>query len=85
MEQKGHAERIHAVAVTGEFFPDLGVTPLLGRLLLAGDDHVVLLSYACWVRSFGRDPNVVGRMVRLQDHAYTVVGVTQQAFTVPPR
>lgn len=81
MEQQGHAERIHAAAVTEEFFTDLGVTPLLGRVLLTGDDHVLLLSYACWTRSFGRNPNVIGRRVRLQGHAYTIVGVTQQAFT----
>ena len=81
MEQQGHVERIHAEAVTGNFFRDLGITPVLGRALFAGDDHVVVLSHACWARSFGRDPNVIGRPVRLQGHVYTIVGVTQQAFT----
>jgi putative ABC transport system permease protein len=81
MEQQGHVERIHAEAVTGNFFRDLGITPVLGRALFARDDHVVVLSHACWARSFGRDPNVIGRPVRLQGHVYTIVGVTQQAFT----
>jgi predicted permease len=81
LEQRGHAERIHVVATTGDFFRNLGVTPMLGRVLVSGDDHAVVLSYACWSRSFGRDPNVVGQIVRLQGHAYTVAGVTEQGFT----
>ena len=81
MEQQGHAERVHAVAVTGRFFLDLGITPMLGRLLLPTDDHAVVLSYACWLRSFARDPNVIGQLVQLQGHGYTIVGVTQQSFT----
>jgi len=54
---------------------------MLGRLLLPTDDHAVVLSYACWLRSFARDSNVIGQLVRLQGHAYTIVGVTQQSFT----
>jgi predicted permease len=81
LERGGHAERIHVVAVTESFFNDLGVTPLLGRVLGSGDSHAVVLSYACWSHSFGRDPKVLGRVVRLQGHPYTVIGVTQQAFT----
>jgi predicted permease len=81
LEQGQHAERIHAVAVTEDFFRSLGAMPMLGRVIVPGDDHVVVLSYACWSQNFGRDPNVVGWRVRLQGHAYTVVGVTGRAFT----
>ena len=81
LERGQRAERIHAVAITEDFFGNLGATPMLGRVIVAGDDHVVVLSYACWSRIFDRDPNVVGQVVRLQGHAYTVVGVTERAFT----
>jgi predicted permease len=81
LEQGQHAERIHAVAVTEDFFRSLGAMPMLGRVIVPGDDHVVVLSYACWSQNFGRDPNVVGQRVRLQGHAYTVAGVTGRAFT----
>ncbi len=81
LERTGFAERIHAVAVTGNFFADLGVAPLLGRVLGSRDDHVAVLSYACWSRSFRRDPKVIGQAIRLQGHAYTIIGVTPEAFT----
>jgi predicted permease len=81
LERRGIAERIHTVAVTASFFSDLGVVPLLGRIIGSGDNHVAVLSYACWSRSFGRDPTVLGQAVRLQGHAYTIIGVTPEAFT----
>jgi len=81
LERRGVAERIHTVAVTESFFSDLGVVPLLGRVPGSGDDHVAVLSYAYWSRSFGRDPKVLGQVVRLQGHGYTIVGVTPEAFT----
>ena len=81
LESSGHAERVHVVAVTEDFFSRLGVAPLLGRVLGSGDDHVAVLSYACWSRSFARDPKVLGQTVRLQRHTYTIAGVTPRAFT----
>lgn len=81
LERSGLAERIHAVAVTESFFSDLGVVPLLGRLPGAGDNHVAALSHAYWSRSFGRDPKVLGQVLGLQGHPYTIVGVTPEAFT----
>ncbi len=81
LEVDGHAERIHAVAVTEDFFNSLGVTPLLGRVLGGGDDHLLVLSYGYWSRKFGRDPRAIGQVVRLQGHAYTIIGVTSDGFT----
>ncbi len=81
LERNGLSERIHAVAVTEDFFQHLGVVPLRGRLLGRGDRHVVVLSYAYWSRRFGRDPKVVGQVVRVQGHPYTIIGVTPEIFT----
>jgi predicted permease len=81
LERGGHADRIHSVEVTENFFVDLGVTPLLGRVPGKGDTYSAVLSYGYWSRSFGRDPRVLGQAVRIQGHLYTIVGVTPQEFT----
>ncbi|MGA2601173.1 MAG: ABC transporter permease [Bryobacteraceae bacterium] len=81
LERGEHAERIHAAAVTENFFSDLGVAPLLGRVLNRGDNHLIVLSYDYWSRGFARDPRVLGQSVRIQGHAYTIVGVTPREFT----
>ena len=77
----GSAERVHPHCVTGNYFSDLGVEPLLGRVLREGDENLAVLSYAYWSSSFGRDPGVVGRTVRLQGHPFQVAGVTRDGFT----
>lgn len=81
LERNGHAERVHVVAVTQDFFHNLGVAPFMGRLLNHGDDHLAVLSFSCWSRSFAGDPRILGQVVRLQGHPYTVLGVTPESFT----
>jgi predicted permease len=59
---------------------------LLGRLLRrADDDHrgaseVAVLSWPAWNSYFGADPNIVGKTVRINERAYTIVGVTPEGF-----
>ena len=67
--------------VSGEFFEHLGVNPILGRTLRAGDDGQTcsagaVLSHAFWQREFGSDPRVLERTVSLDGHTIPVVGVT---------
>ncbi len=76
----GVAERIPAMRVSANFFPMLGVAPSLGRSFLPEEDrpdswHVVLLSDGLWRRSFGADPAVVGRTIRMNDQSYRILGV----------
>ena len=79
-------ERIWAEEVTGDYFEVLGVRAQLGRTLLPSDDltpgkhPVVVLSDGVWKRSFGADPAIVGRTVRVSGYPLTVVGVTEPAF-----
>ncbi len=80
LERGSKAERCRPYGVTDNFFNDLGVRPLLGRVLTNGDDHVAVLSYGYWVRSFGRDPKVAGQTVRLKGHAFQIVGVAPEQF-----
>ena len=76
-------QRVRTVAVTGEFFSTLGMTPYLGRLLAPGDALVeprpVVISFASWT-AFGRPGDIIGRAVRVGDRTHTVVGVTPPAF-----
>lgn len=77
-------EQVSGVRVTASFFQVLGVPPLLGRTFLPeeempGRDHEVVLSYGLWKRRYGADRSLVGRVIRIDDEPFTVVGV------MPPR
>lgn len=70
--------------VTGDFFSMLGLQPELGRLFRADEDvpgnHVAMLSHATWQAQFGGDPNVIGRVVRLDGESVTLIGVMPASF-----
>jgi predicted permease len=78
----GHAEQVHRVLASGNFFSLLGVSPSIGRLINEHDDHVAVLSATAWQRYFAGDPGVVGRTVDLNGASYVVIGVLPagQAF-----
>ena len=75
-----------AEAVTGSYFPLLGIEAAVGRTLLPSDDvargghPVVMLDYRYWQSAFAGDPDVVGREMRVGGRAYTVVGVGPPDF-----
>ena len=78
-------ERIRGTMTTGDFFPLFDVRPVLGRTLLPedstpGNDHVVVLGYGLWKRSFGSAPSILGRNIVLNGESYTVVGVMPPDF-----
>lgn len=87
----GGAQRIRGEGVTPGYFDALGLRPATGRLL-NDDDHrpgaprVVVISHSWWRGPFGSDPGVVGRTLRTERAAYTIVGVAPRAFqgTVEP-
>jgi putative ABC transport system permease protein len=84
----GSAQPLQRTAVTGEWFNVLGVRPRAGRLLSADDDRtgaprVVVLASGIAERLFGNVREAVGRRVRIQEHVYTVVGVTPADFDFP--
>jgi predicted permease len=67
------------------FFHVLGVPPELGREFDASEDvpggpAVAILSHGLWTRTFGGDPEIIGRTIRLKGEAYTVVGVMPADF-----
>jgi putative ABC transport system permease protein len=77
---EGEPTRLAALAVSHEFLPMTGIRPLLGRWITPADDQpgapaVALIGEDLWERLFARDPEVVGRTLRLDDAQVTVIGV----------
>lgn len=81
-------DRLQAVRVSASLFQLLGVDAANGRLMAPSDDepgqqHVVVLSYECWQRRFGADPQIAGKSLVLNGESYRVIGVTPQDFAMP--
>jgi predicted permease len=89
VEVNGVLSRNTVMAVSGNFYSELGVSPLLGRLIAAEDanlqegstSQVAVLSYGFWQRHFGAAADVVGRPIHIEEHAFTIIGVTRKWFT----
>ncbi len=83
----GRTERVSGEQVSGNYFPVLGVTAAMGRLLTASDDEfqgahpVAVLSYGFWQSRFAGNPGVIGRKVNINGYPFTVVGVSQPGFS----
>jgi putative ABC transport system permease protein len=81
----GEPARVSAQLVSFEFFPLLGVAPLLGRTVSQQDDRpnaplVAVLSYDLWQRRFGGDPKAIGRVVQFNDRPVEIIGVMPAGF-----
>src|SRR5436305_12608684 len=67
LSRDGNNERVWGYLTSGNYFEVLGVNAALGRTFTADADRarlaspVAVLSYGCWQRRFGSDPNTVGR------------------------
>jgi putative ABC transport system permease protein len=67
----------------------LGVKALISRTFLPEEDRtpnahpVAVLGHGPWQRRFGSDPNVIGQPITLNEHDFTVIGVTPQEFGSP--
>lgn len=90
----GDAEQIDTLYVTADFFPTLGVSPILGRSFAPGEDRigaapVVMISAGFWKRKFASDPGVLGKTLALDGRDFTIVGVVPPSFnlvsTISPR
>jgi predicted permease len=85
-------EPVHVQAgiISGNYFEVMGLAPTLGRLTSAQDDGpaaapIAVLSHSFWMQHFGGDPKVIGRRVRINDMASTIVGVVQRTPQYPTR
>jgi putative ABC transport system permease protein len=78
------ASRVHAGFITANAFPLLGIQPLMGRVFTAEEEHsetpVALISEPMWRRRFAGDPAVIGREIKLDGRAVTIIGVLPYEF-----
>src|SRR5271156_2446051 len=88
VEGKDGSQRVVAPRVTTNLFSMLGAHPLLGRTFTDAEGEtsgppVVLLSEGLWRQTFGADPHIVGKVVKIGGTPRTVVGVMPGSFQFP--
>jgi predicted permease len=77
---------VWGVEASGNFFDTLRIQPFLGRFFHAADEHgtnsvpYIVLSYAWWHSHFHDDRGVVGRVVQVNRHPFTIIGVALPGF-----
>jgi predicted permease len=84
----GEPRVVQSGVVGGSYFDVMGLRPVLGRLLNEADDGpdakpAVVLTHRFWSASLNRDPNVIGRTLRLGTRTATVVGVLEPSVPYP--
>jgi putative ABC transport system permease protein len=83
-----HPERVNGGTLTANTLDQLRVKPILGRGFQPGEDRpgaapVALIDYRLWQDHYGGDARIVGKSVRINGLATTVVGVMPQGFNFP--
>jgi predicted permease len=81
-------QRLELLVVSPNYFSMLGVTPQIGRVFGSEDfargfATAAIISDGLWRRSYGADPNILGRSLRLDNDLYTIVGVLPPEFRHP--
>ena len=82
MTGEGEPERLHGQMISADFFPALGVNPILGRYFLPEEDKpgaapVAIIGDGLWKRKFGLSRDVLGKRIALNGKGYTVIGVAK--------
>ena len=80
------AEIVSGQAVTGGYYAGLKVPALYGRTIIESDDNVaaspvVVLSHQYWHERFTSNPAIIGQQIKLNNHSFTIIGVTPPGFT----
>jgi predicted permease len=78
----GHVSQFWFATVSNNYFSGLGVTPALGTLIssASGSPVQIVLGNSFWKKTFGGDPNVIGKQVRVEGEPALIVGVVPQTF-----
>ena len=85
---EGEAEELDAAVITSDFFPVLGIRPVLGRGFTPDEDRigassVVAISTGLWERKFASSPSVIGKSITLDGKPYLIVGVFPGHLSLP--
>jgi predicted permease len=89
VELNGVLSQADVRSVTGNYYSELGATPLLGRLITpedvnlgrSGASQVAVLSYEFWQRRFGGASDVADKVIGIEGQPFTIIGVTRKWFT----
>ena len=80
-------ERMRSARVSANFWPLLGVKPLLGRVFTSEEEsrgeRLAILSYGLWQQQFGGSREAIGQHLLMDDRTYTVIGVMPPGFHFP--
>jgi predicted permease len=82
----GAPDRVQAELVSGTYFPVLGVGAAIGRTFTSEDDRtpsghpLAIISYNFWETHFGKNPDILGKKILVNNVPLTIVGVTQAGF-----
>jgi predicted permease len=83
---KRKPERLFGMVASANYFDVLGVRPFLGRGFLPQEDEkpggapVAVISYHFWQTRFAANPDILGQTIELNQHPFSIVGVTPPAF-----
>src|SRR6266853_278271 len=83
--EPGSTERFQTMRVSPDFFSTLRLGPAIGRTFTDEEttsetDHVAILSDAFWRQRYRADPNVIGKLIRVNSVPRTVIGVLPPSF-----
>ena len=84
----GEPRQVRAGVVDGSYFDVMGLRPVLGRLLNAGDDGpsaagAAVLTHRFWTTGVHGDPTVLGKTIRLGSRSAVIVGVLEPSVPYP--
>ncbi len=80
------SERVIGSVVSSNYFDALGLRPVLGRGFEPAEDigrnahPVTVISYQAWKDRYGSDPNIIGKIQRMNGMQFTIVGVAPERF-----
>lgn len=86
LSESSGPRRMFGELVTKGYFETLGIRPARGRFFsreeneTPGSAPVAVLSYNAWNGEFGRAPDIIGRTLRINDVAFTIIGVAPKGF-----
>ncbi len=83
-------ERVTRASVAARFFEVWGISPALGRDFNSQEEHfggpnAILISDRFWRRRFGGDPGAIGKVLRINQYSFPIVGVMPASFELSER
>ncbi len=87
-DESGFPENINVTEITADTFRLVGQKPIMGRDFkpsdqVPGSAQVAILNYGFWQRRYGRDRRIIGRVLRINAAATTIIGIMPEGFSFP--